>query len=192
MTVAVVRPDILYVWKGPSLLIVNTRGECGPDQPLSGFYFREARFLRILRLEINGEAPWPCEAASLEPDALALNFVHPEITQPGGGGTGQSGDEEGTDAHGTPERSLDLRLGFQVGIGELTLALAIANRARRRVRCELAWHLGADFADIQEAQSGRREQQAAIDLTAHEGHVEFTYHHPKLPFPTEIHHEARW
>src|SRR5215218_8810307 len=103
MTVAVVRPDILYVWKGPSLLIVNTRGECGPDQPLSGFYFREARFLRTLSLEINGQRPWLCESASRNPTSLALTFVHPEISEPGGGGTGQAGDEEGVDAHGLPE-----------------------------------------------------------------------------------------
>ena len=85
MAVALVRPDVLYAWKGPSLLIVNTRGECGPDQPLAGYYFREARFLHTLRLESNGERPWLCEAASLAPDSLAFNFVHPEIKEPGGG-----------------------------------------------------------------------------------------------------------
>ena len=110
MAIALVRPELLYAWKGPSLLIVNTRGECGPDQPLSGFYFREARVLRDLRLEINGEAPWLCEAASVDPETIELNYVHPEITQPGGGGTGQAGEEVGTDAQGLPERSLDLRL----------------------------------------------------------------------------------
>src|SRR5215213_433742 len=151
MAVTLVRPDILYAWKGPSLLITGTHGECGPDQQLSGFYFREARFLSRLRLEVNGEAPWLCEAASLDPESLALNFVHPEITEPGGGGTGQSGDEEGTDARGLPERSVDLRLSFHVRIAELDIVLLIANRARRRLRFEVAWHLDADFADIQEA-----------------------------------------
>jgi hypothetical protein len=60
------------------------RGECGPEHPLSGFYFREARFLRTLRLEINGERPWLCETASRDPQSLAMNFVHPEIKSPGG------------------------------------------------------------------------------------------------------------
>src|SRR5512145_2788633 len=106
MAVVVVRPDTLHAWKGPSLLVVNTRGECGPDQPLSGYYFREARFLSMLRLEINGERPWLCETASVDPESLAFNFVYPEITEPGGGGTGQSDDEEKTDARGFPERSL--------------------------------------------------------------------------------------
>jgi hypothetical protein len=59
------------------------RGECSPELPLSGFYFREARFLRTLRLEISGERPWLCEAASVDPESLAMNFVHPEIKSPG-------------------------------------------------------------------------------------------------------------
>jgi hypothetical protein len=84
MALALVRSDILCAWKGPSLLIVGMRGECSSKHPLSGFYFREARFLRTLRLEINGERPWLCEAASVNPESLAFNFVHPEIKQPGG------------------------------------------------------------------------------------------------------------
>jgi len=192
MAVALVRPDILYAWHGPSLLVVSTRGECGPDQPLSGFYFREARFLSTVRLEINGEPPWLCEAASLAPDTLAFNFVHPEITQPGGGGTGQSGDEEGTDAHGIPERSLDLRVLFQLEVAELKIVLVVANRARKPMKCEFAWHLGADFADIQEAQAGKREQQAAVDLAREDDRIEFLYRHPKLPLRTKVHYGEPW
>jgi glycogen debranching enzyme len=192
MTVALVRPEILYAWKGPSLLIVNTHGECGPDQALSGFYFREARFLRTLRLEINGERPWLCETAAVDPAHLELTFVHPEIKEPGGGGTGQSGDEEGTDARGIPERSLDLRLSYRVAIAHLDIVLIIANRARRPLSFQLSWELGADFADIQEAQSGRREQQAEVDVEAHAHHLQFSYRHAQLPFRTEVQHHARW
>ena len=61
MALAAVRPDLLYAWRGPCLLLTNTRGECGTDQPLSGFYFREARHLHTLALEINGHPPWLCE-----------------------------------------------------------------------------------------------------------------------------------
>ena len=192
MAVASVRPDILYAWKGPSLLIVNTRGECGVDQQLSGYYFREARFLGTLRLEINGEPPWRCEAASENPESLSLNFVHPEIRGPGGGGTGQSGDEENTDARGIPERSLDLRLSFHVGVAELTVILAVSNRARRVLDFEVAYALGADFADIQEAQSGHREQQSAVDTRANVGRLEFTYRHRELPFRTQVFHDTCW
>jgi glycogen debranching enzyme len=192
MAVALVRSDILYAWKGMSLLVVNMRGECGPEQPLSGFYFREARFLQTLRLHVNGERPWLCEAASIDPESLALNFVHPEIQAPGGGGTGQSGDEEVVDDHGIPERSLDIRLSYHVDVGALEIDCTITNRARRPVHFELAWHLGADYADIQEAQSRRREQEGPVDLSAHDEYLEFTYRHDRLPYRTEVRHDGRW
>lgn len=192
MTVALVRSDILYAWKGPSLLIVSPRGECGADHPLSGFYFREARFLRTLRWTINGERPWLCEAASVDPESLALNFVHPEIKEPGGGGTGQSGDEEALDAHGIPERSLDIRLSYKVGIRALDIGLVISNSARVPVSVELAWDFGADYADIQEAQSGRREQEAPVGVTANADRLEFTYGHAQLPYRTRVRFEGQW
>lgn len=192
MALTLVRSDILYAWKGPSLLIVSMRGECSAEHPLSGFYFREARFLRTLRLEINGERPWLCEAASVDPEHLALNFVHPEIKQPGGGGTGQSRDEETVDAHGIPERSLDLRLSYHVGVAALDVVLIVTNSARGAVTFELAWDLGTDYADIQEAQSGRREQEGAVDVVAHDHHIELTYQHAQLPYRTEIRHDGRW
>jgi glycogen debranching enzyme len=192
MTTALIRPEILYAWNGPTLLIVNTRGECGSDQALSGFYFREARFLRTLRLEINGEPPWLCEAAAIDPRSLKLTFVHPEIKEPGGGGTGHSTDDIPTDGRGIPERSLDLRLSYHVGIACLEAVLAITNRARQDVGCEVAWTIDADYADIQEAQSGKREQHADVDISAHDRRIELTYRHPELPFRTEVHHDRPW
>jgi glycogen debranching enzyme len=192
MAFSTVRPDILYAWRGPSLLITNTRGECGADQQLAGFYYREARYLRTLRLEINGQSPWLCDAASTDPARLALTFVYPEITEPGGGGTGQAGDEEGVDADGIPERSLDIRLSHRVTIASLDVALVITNRARRPIGVELRWRLAADFADIQEAQSGRREQEGSVATTTSARQVSFAYQHPRLPFRTDVHHDGRW
>jgi hypothetical protein len=49
VVLALIRSGQLYAWKGPSLLIVNQRGDCSDAEPLSGYYFREARFLRTLR-----------------------------------------------------------------------------------------------------------------------------------------------
>jgi hypothetical protein len=52
MTQLLIRPELLYAWHGQSLLITNTRGECGDEASLSGFYFREARHLRTLSAEV--------------------------------------------------------------------------------------------------------------------------------------------
>ena len=152
---AVVRPDTLYAWAGQSLLVVNTRGECAEDQRLTGYYFRETRFLRTLQLRINGHAPWPCEASSIAPDTLLFTYVHPEITTPTGGGTGQAGDEENTDGDGVPERAVDIRVTYMVRAGWLDVRTVIANRARKPLSLKLSWTINADFTDIQEAEGFR-------------------------------------
>src|SRR5438132_1056873 len=118
---------MFYAWSGPSLLVVTTRGECAGDQRLTGYYFRETRFLRTLQLRINGHTPWPCEAASIAPDTLAFTYVHPEITNPTGGGTGQAGDEEDTDADGVPERAVDIRVVYSVRAGSLAEQIVAGN-----------------------------------------------------------------
>ncbi|HJU65811.1 MAG TPA: glycogen debranching N-terminal domain-containing protein [Gemmatimonadaceae bacterium] len=181
-----VRPGMLYAWKGPSLLITDGRGECGRRQPLSGYYFREARFLRTLRLELDGGPPWLCETAAVEPDALAITYVHPELVTFGGGGSGQAGDETTTDAHGIPHRALDVRARFTARLADLHVSVAITNRSRRDVELELAWVVDTDFADIQEAQAQAREWDASIDITQDGRDLRFRCTHPQLPYATHV------
>jgi glycogen debranching enzyme len=183
---ALIRPGQIYAWKGPSLLLVNTRGECGDDDQLSGYYFREARFLRTLRLEINGRPPWSCEATLLEPDALAFTYIYPELAEFGGGGSGQSGDELSTDADGIPHRALSLRLVHTIGVNGLTVRLTINNHATRSVETDVAWHLDADFADIQEAHEGRRQQQGDVHRQTTNGRLHVAYQHPQLQYRTVV------
>jgi glycogen debranching enzyme len=190
MPFTLIRPDTLYAWKGPSLLIATTRGDCGGDHGLTGYYFREARFLRTLRLEINGAPPWLCDASAAAPDHLAFTYVHPEITEHGGGGTGQSGDEEHVGADGIPERALDIRVDYRLRVDGLQIELAIGNRALRPLRFEVTWQLGADYADIQEAQAGKREQNATVAAGSRDGVLEFAYEHPRLPYRTGIRHDG--
>jgi glycogen debranching enzyme len=192
MALASVRGDVLCAWKGSSLLVTTPSGECGDGHVLSGFYYREARFLSTIAFELNGRTPWLCETVITRPDVLELCYVHPEITTPGGGGTGQAGDDAGIDAHGLPERSLDIRLSYVVGISRLDITLAIANRARQPLTFEVACRLAADFADIQEAQAMRREQDADVEESATAGVVAFRYRHPKLPYRSEVRYAEQW
>jgi glycogen debranching enzyme-like protein len=125
MTTTLVRSDILYGGKGPSLFIANTRGECGDDQTLSGHYFREARFLRTLRLEIDRDQPWLCEAATIEPHMLSFSYVYPEVAEYGGGGSGQSDDDTPTNATGIRQRALAIRVVYTVTLSGLTIGVTV-------------------------------------------------------------------
>ena len=154
MPLALIRPGQLYAWRGSSLLLLNTNGECGQDDQLSGYYFREARFLRTVRLEINRHAPWLCDAMLLEPHALALTHIYPELTEFGGGGSGQSGDQVSTDADGVPHRALSLRVVHTVSLAGLTVRLTISNHAPRRAR--RMWH----GTSMRTSQTFRRRTEA--------------------------------
>ena len=183
---AIIRPGQLYAWRGPSLLVVNARGECGEDEQLSGYYFREARFLSRLRVTVNGRSPWPCEATLLEPQMLAFTSIYPELAEFGGGGSGQSGDDVSTDADGTPHRALSLRTVYAVRIDGLTVGLTISNHSTRRVEADVAWDLDADFADIQEAHEGKRQQQAEVHRCAEGARLQLTYQHAQLKYRTAV------
>src|SRR5258708_244947 len=111
-----VSPDQRCAWAGSSLLVVNSRGECDDADLLSGFYYREARFLRICRLEIDGHRPWLCEAAEISPTELDFSDTYPEITHNGGRGSGQSGDDEPRDAAGLPQRALHIDVRYSIEI----------------------------------------------------------------------------
>jgi glycogen debranching enzyme len=175
-----------YAWRGPSLLVTDERGECGERDQLSGYYFREARHLRTLRLEINGAAPWFCADGSAAHDELDLVYVYPELTQFGGGGTDVSDDTTWTDSHGVSQRAIDARCRLRVRIDGMDAELTLANRSREPVTLRISWVLDADFADVQEAQAGSREQRADITVEQAPCGVRFRYTHPELPLETVV------
>ena len=197
-----VRPELLCAWHGPSLLVTNSHGACGDDQTLSGFFFREARYLRTQRLLINGETPWLCEAATEDPRTLRFVYVYPELREFGGGGSGQSAGEGAASAgnatlgsrlrggdggdDGIAPRTLDVLVTHRVGIASLSTELEVTNRGRHEVSVTLAWQLDADFADIAEALEGRRQQNADVLLTGDACDLLYSYGHPELPYRTRV------
>src|SRR3954471_18321139 len=187
MPTAQVRAGLQYAWCGPSLLIASDHGSLDAAvEPLHGFYYREARFLSRFALTINGERPWLCEGASIRPDLIAFEYVHPEISAPGGGGTGQSDDQEHVGHTGLPERALAIHLSYRTGVAGLRIDLTVSNHARHDVAFELRCAVDADFADLLEAQSGRREQQARVDRDIGPSTLTFTYRHQGLPYRSVV------
>jgi len=175
------------------LLVTNERLECDESDVLTGYYFREARYLRRLRLRLNGAPPWLCSEGELRHDVLSAVYVYPELTQFEGGGTDAAGDWDWNDDAGITRRSIDIRTQLGVTPRELIVGLDLVNRARRPVRLDAAWQLSADFADLQEALSGKREQTADVETTCGQGELVFRYAHPRLPLRTRVRAEgAAW
>jgi glycogen debranching enzyme len=180
-----VRPGLRYAWYGPALLITDSRGECGGDQGLTGFYFRETRFLRDLRLEIDGQRPWLCASGTGEQRVLAFGFSHPELRGYTGGGSGTGGEEIPHDRGGVPDRALDLLSRYELSFRGVDITVVITNRSTSEVAIDLAWCVGADFADLMEALEGgpRVESRVAESL---DGGLHYRLDHPDLGFSTHI------
>jgi hypothetical protein len=181
-----VRSEQRYAWLGPSLLLTTVHGDVGPSEPLSGYWFREARHLSRLRLVVNGEQPWLCSEGANGPEERLLVFTHPEVTSFGGGGSDASDDEIQRDGKGLPQRAIDIRMRQRVALSGLEIAVVIGNRAAELVDLELAWELDADFADLQEALGGKRQQTADVARNADGQWLGFHYRHPKLDLATVV------
>ena len=181
-----IRPDTAYAWCGPAVLITNCRGECTDDLTLTGFYFRETRYLATLRLEVDGEPPWLCEIATPEPNRLELLLLYPEMESFGGGGSGQSGDELLRNERGLPYRALNLQLSCRVRPAGLDVELIATNQSPEPVRCEVAWALDTDFADLQEAHAGERQVETPVRAEPGSAELRLVCEHPRLPLETHI------
>ncbi|MGH7443386.1 MAG: glycogen debranching N-terminal domain-containing protein, partial [Longimicrobiales bacterium] len=176
------RTDIRYAWRGPSMFAVEPDGRAG-GHSLTGYFFRQARFLRDLRLYVCGEPPHPCSIAEVAPNELELTYIHPEVTKGGGGGSGSGGLES---AGGLLFRNLDLRVRYVVRPSSLDVTLLITSRWQDHIDIDLAWLLSADYASIDEAQFGVREQNAGVETESVANGVAFRYTHPELRFETRV------
>jgi glycogen debranching enzyme len=183
-----IRPTERYAWYGPVLLVTDHRGICGlgNEGDLTGFYFRETRFLSRLLFEINGRAPWLCAVGSSDTREITLSYVHPEIPAGAGGGSGVAGDEMPRDEHGLLWRALDLFARYRVGFHTLEIELILANRCQESAELELTWRLDADYADLLEAQADARQQNASVERIPCLNELRFRYEHPKLPLETIV------
>lgn len=186
MRAAEVRPEIRYAWYGPSLLVVTPQGECRHDASLTGFYFRETRYLSELRFEINGRTPWICALGSERPEEIAFGMVYPELVGGGAGGSGVSNDEVPRDPDGILYRSLDLLVIYRVAFGSLEVRAQITNRAGEEASLRLGWRLGADFADLMEALAEKRQQNAEVAVRQASNRLDFRYAHPQLPLESSV------
>jgi hypothetical protein len=136
---ASIRDGMRAAWRGPSVLIVDAEGWSGTE-PLTGFYFRQARFLHALRFEILGRRPYPCSSAVVAPNDLEFSYIHPEVTVGGGGGSGSGGSAV---VDGILHRDLDLLLRLRVHAASFEAQLRITNRCQESLELPVSWRLSA-------------------------------------------------
>jgi glycogen debranching enzyme len=170
------RPQTYFAWRGPSMIVLDAEGFAGGVEE-SGFFFRQTRFVRDLRLELFKEAPHLCSIAETAPNELECFYVYPEKK---GGGSDRGGER-----YGIPYGALDIGITYRIRANGALAALRITNRFIRELTVDLGWRISADFADRDEV-SGDRKQFAEVGIRQDENVVRFRYQHRQLPFETVI------
>ncbi|MGH7466043.1 MAG: glycogen debranching N-terminal domain-containing protein, partial [Longimicrobiales bacterium] len=149
---------------------------------LTGFFFREARYLSRLTLTIGGRAAFPCSAAQVGPNVLEFTAIHPEVEKGGGGGSGSGGTPA---PDGLLYRGVDVRTRYTVTPAGTDAAIVICNRWNVSARLPLAIGLAADYTDLLDAQNGSRERQARAHTELLDSGIRFRNACESLPYGTE-------
>lgn len=175
-------PGVYCAWRGPALLVLDADGCALPDR-LTGFFFRESRFVSRLELRLNGERLFCCSAAQAGANRLEFTYVYPPVDIGAGGGSGSGGQSM---YRGILRRGLDLRLSFDVHPSWVDITLHAANRWQASVDVEIEWLLQADYFDMTEIQSGKPHRERPVSREPDGSALRFVSCSPELPFRTEV------
>jgi glycogen debranching enzyme len=155
------RPDTHFLYSGKALLISDRGGWVRSG--VQGYYFENTRFLSKDELEVTGEPLRPSGVSAVGHDAMLGYYL---------------ASREG------PKHSRPLYVTLERFVSEgLATTLRVSNYAQDMAyRVELVLRLDADFADIKEAQKGKRQQDAEIVRTwnAEQRELSIRYLHPEL------------
>jgi glycogen debranching enzyme len=152
----------------------------GDLHPAGGFYFHRTRFLSRMHMLVNGDEPETISAHPVDANSWAVyRLAH---LPPSPDGSGLVGTE-------TAKKAIVIATNIRVDEG-VHYEFQFTNRAVRPVSITVTCELAADFADMNEAKSGRREQSAPIECEWHPtgggGRLTFRYVHPRLHHATTI------
>lgn len=165
-------PDIFYIYNQRSLLITDRQGSI--TQGLEGLYWHDLRLLSRYRLYVNGEPPRLDALSAVDAYSSLAYYVCPA----------NRGDGDRLDLMGLPVHEADRQVVIRVAsfCGEgLHEEIEITNHGTTPASLDLEWELEADFADLVEARSGKRQQEAPVESRWEDDSLVFNYKHPELP-----------
>ncbi|HEU5017159.1 MAG TPA: glycogen debranching N-terminal domain-containing protein [Pseudolabrys sp.] len=176
-------PRRLAIHFGHALLLTDLEGRIGRDD--EGFYVGRTRFLSRWRFTINGAEPHFISANPIDHHAL---ISHQFAQTPAGAAAGP--DHDASDGSEIVTKAINITFVSFVG-GGLRQDVHIGNHGLAPATLELAWEMAADYAGQDEAQKGKREQNASVERhwksnEGSGGELVFRYRHPQLDHGTII------
>ncbi len=178
-----IRPDEFSVHRGHSILITDTEGRIRSG--IEGFFLRRTRFLSRFLIKVDDREPRFVSANPVEPHFLTSYHLAPSSA---GAAAGPPEDKEKSGGE-IAQKAIEIQVNRFVG-GGLHLDIHVTNHGLVETTLLLSFELAADFADQEEAQNGRRQQKAPVELDwtrrRHGGELAFRYRHPELSHATIV------
>ncbi len=164
-----VRPDLLSMASGWSTLVTDVHGRMD-GQGAQGFFARGARMLCRERVTVDGREPVPF--------STAIIGAHAQLSY-----------ADLCDGERRPSEALYLTVERFLGAG-LRSRFSLQNWGDRPRTVTVGIEVAADFADLEEAEQGRRRQSAevAVNWDEQAGELVLAYLHPRLDLAVAI----RW
>ncbi len=160
------------------MLIAGAQGWI--ERGLEGFFCHQTRFLSRLMLRVEGRTPRPVTAVTAAHHTICGYHL---AESPAGRAAEPAGEETPPSASEIVHKGIEIQLNAFVA-GGLHADLIVTNHAPAPARVTLALALAADFADLEEARAGKRQQTAPIERAWSPaeggGALRLRYRHPAL------------
>jgi glycogen debranching enzyme len=182
-------PGKTTIYRGRHVLVTDRHGLIGSNG--DGYYLQQTRFLSRLELLSAGKSVRAVCCNSVEPHSTVGYYLVPS---PAGRDAAPPGDDAPSGGE-VVEKGIELQINTYVG-GGYHQDVHVANHALAEATVVLDWVFAADFADLDEVTSGKREQTAPVrrgfkSLGPGRGELSFTYEHPDINHATRIRIAAR-
>ena len=185
-----VRPTDLITHRGYAVLVTDTKGWVGGVK--EGFFFHQTRYLSHFSITIDGAEPKFISANTVDHHVLTAYHFAPS---PAGRKAGPTPDNDSSTGGEIVQKGIELQVNAFVGDG-LHLDIIVTNHALTPTTVSVSLHFKADFADLNEAQAGKRQQHGLVEriwggvdaqeVGAARGELAFRYKHPKLQLGTRL------
>ena len=185
-----VRPTDLITHRGYAVLVTDTRGWIGGGK--EGFFFHQTRYLSRFAVKIDDADPTFVSANAVDHHFLTAYHLAPS---PAGRTAGATPDDDNNSGGEIAHKGIELQINAFVGDG-LHLDIIVTNHALISTTVSVSLDFKADFADLNEAQAGKRQQNGLVervwdgaDMKKGEearGELGFRYKHPKLQLGTRL------
>ncbi len=185
-----VRPTDLITHRGYAVLVTDTRGWIGGEK--EGFFLHQTRYLSHFSMKIDGTEPKFISANTVDHHFLtAYHFAPP----PAGRAAGPAPEDDSSTGGEVVQKGIELHINAFVGDG-LHFDIIVTNHSLAPTTVSVSLDVMADFADLNEAQAGKRQQNGLVERVWRaaasdekeeaRGELAFRYAHPDLQLATRL------